>query len=122
MKESNGDWWIDVGDEKARDKTSQALRENSLSVKRQIEEEFKETRRQQAREVAIAAGRDPVCMMSSVASAARETLTVYSYFAHSQDKAVEEVTAKPHLEPPPTGGKCATELKYETATSLSLTI
>lgn len=64
MKESSGDWWIDVGDEKARDKTSQALRENSMSVRRQIEEEFKETRRQQAREVAIAAGRDPVCEKS----------------------------------------------------------
>eukprot|EP00804_Cyclotella_cryptica_P009438 CCRYP_017753-RA/>CCRYP_017753-RA protein AED:0.02 eAED:0.02 QI:263/1/1/1/0.66/0.5/4/2690/869 len=59
MKESNGDYWYDVGDEKARDKTSQALRENSMSVRRQMEEEFNETRRQQAREVAIAAGRDP---------------------------------------------------------------
>ena len=56
MKESNGEYWYDVGDEKARDKTSQALRENSISVRRQMEEEFNETRRQQA----IAAGRDPV--------------------------------------------------------------
>jgi hypothetical protein len=31
-----------------------------MSVRRQMEEEFNETRRQQAREVAIAAGRDPV--------------------------------------------------------------
>jgi hypothetical protein len=60
MKESNGEYWYDVGDEKARDKTSQALRENSMSVRRQMEEEFNETRRQQAREVAIASGRDPV--------------------------------------------------------------
>jgi hypothetical protein len=60
MKEPNGEFWYDVGDEKARDKTSQALRENSMSVRRQMEEEFNETRRQQAREVAIAAGRDPV--------------------------------------------------------------
>ena len=60
MKESSSDYWYDVGDEKARDKTSQALRENSMSVRKQIEEEFNATRRQQAREVAIAAGRDPV--------------------------------------------------------------
>lgn len=53
-----------MGDEKARDKTSQALRENSMSVRRQMEEEFNETRRQQARETAIAAGRDPVSTQS----------------------------------------------------------
>jgi hypothetical protein len=59
MKETNTEYWFDVGDEKARDKTSQALRENAISVRKQMEEEFKETRRQQAREVAIKAGRDP---------------------------------------------------------------
>jgi hypothetical protein len=64
LKEANGDYWLDVGDEKARDKTSQALRENSMSVRRQMEEEFNETRRQQARETAIAAGRDPVSTQS----------------------------------------------------------
>ena len=60
QKESGSDYWFDVGNEKARDKTSQALRENSMSVKRQMEEEFNETRRQQARDAAIATGRDQV--------------------------------------------------------------
>ncbi|KAL9185181.1 hypothetical protein ACHAXT_002958 [Thalassiosira profunda] len=59
LKDAHGDVWRDVGDEKARDKTSQALRENALSVRKQMEEEFLESRRQQARQAAIAAGRDP---------------------------------------------------------------
>ncbi|KAL7471248.1 hypothetical protein ACHAXS_011555 [Conticribra weissflogii] len=58
-KDARSDFWYDIGDEKARDKTSQALRENATTVRKEMEEEFRETRRQQAREVAIAAGRDP---------------------------------------------------------------
>mmetsp|Transcript_8300 Transcript_8300/g.17336 ORF Transcript_8300/g.17336 Transcript_8300/m.17336 type:complete len:817 (+) Transcript_8300:140-2590(+) len=58
-KDARSDFWYDIGDEKARDKTSQALRENATTVRKEMEEEFRETRKQQAREVAIAAGRDP---------------------------------------------------------------
>jgi hypothetical protein len=37
--------WTDIGDEKARDKTSQALRENAPSLRAEIETELKEHRR-----------------------------------------------------------------------------
>ena len=49
-KDPHSDVWYDVGDEKARDKTSQALRENALSVRKQMEEEFQETRRRWRRQ------------------------------------------------------------------------
>ena len=58
-KDRHSDTWYDVGDEKARDKTSQALREGSQIIRKKMEEEYLENRKKQAREVAIAAGRDP---------------------------------------------------------------
>lgn len=36
--------WMDIGDEKARDKTSQALRENAPSIRAEIEDEINEQR------------------------------------------------------------------------------
>jgi hypothetical protein len=51
--------WFDIGEEKAREKTSQALRENSKDVRIQMENEYYDAKRQQVRQVAIAAGQDP---------------------------------------------------------------
>lgn len=62
IKEGRSDVWVDIGDEKARDKASQALRENAGIVRKVMEEEYDETRRKQAREEAIAAGKDPDVM------------------------------------------------------------
>ncbi|CAJ1970198.1 unnamed protein product [Cylindrotheca closterium] len=39
-------FWYDIGDEKARDKTSQALRENAPSIRAEIETEINEQRRE----------------------------------------------------------------------------
>ena len=110
MKESNGEYWYDVGDEKARDKTSQALRENSMSVRRQMEEEFNETRRQQA----IAAGRDPVSKINEDLSFANLLMCYLTYLVSAlfnstlrQNQSTEEISSKPHVEPPTSGGKFA---------------
>mmetsp|Transcript_33376 Transcript_33376/g.70212 ORF Transcript_33376/g.70212 Transcript_33376/m.70212 type:complete len:994 (+) Transcript_33376:210-3191(+) len=84
--------WRDVGDEKARDKTSQALRENALSVRKQMEEEFHETRRQQAREVAIAAGRDPEEAVKNMMGAAAA--------ASVRGVATKQKDTPPHQSPP----------------------
>ena len=43
LKDSKTNIWSDVGDEKARDKTSQALRENALTVRKQMEKEYQES-------------------------------------------------------------------------------
>ena len=59
QKDPNTQTWFDIGEEKAREKTSQALRENSKDVRIQMENEYYEAKRQQVREVAIAAGEDP---------------------------------------------------------------
>src|SRR5210317_1434040 len=59
QKDADKQKWFDIGEEKSREKTSQALRENSKDVRIQMENEYYEAKRQQAREVAIAAGKDP---------------------------------------------------------------
>lgn len=59
QKDAETQTWFDIGEEKAREKTSQALRENSKDVRIQMENEYYEAKRQQARQVAIAAGEDP---------------------------------------------------------------
>jgi hypothetical protein len=59
QKDADKQTWFDIGEEKSREKTSQALRENSKDVRIQMENEYYEAKRQQAREVAIAAGKDP---------------------------------------------------------------
>lgn len=47
LKDANSNVWRDIGDEKARDKTSQALRENALTVRRQLEDDFKKSQMHQ---------------------------------------------------------------------------
>eukprot|EP00574_Skeletonema_japonicum_P007140 CAMPEP_0201729480 /NCGR_PEP_ID=MMETSP0593-20130828/19205_1 /ASSEMBLY_ACC=CAM_ASM_000672 /TAXON_ID=267983 /ORGANISM="Skeletonema japonicum, Strain CCMP2506" /LENGTH=713 /DNA_ID=CAMNT_0048221835 /DNA_START=79 /DNA_END=2216 /DNA_ORIENTATION=- len=59
QKDADSQTWFDIGEEKAREKTSQALRENSKDVRIQMENEYYEAKREQARQVAIAAGEDP---------------------------------------------------------------
>jgi len=59
QKDADSQTWFDIGEEKAREKTSQALRENSKDVRIQMENEYYEAKRQQVRQVAIAAGQDP---------------------------------------------------------------
>ena len=39
LKDPNSKVWRDIGDEKARDKTSQALRETALILRKQLEEQ-----------------------------------------------------------------------------------
>lgn len=48
-KDSKSGKWKDIGDEKARDKTSQALRENAPSIRAEIETEIKEERAERNR-------------------------------------------------------------------------
>jgi len=59
QKDADTQTWFDIGEEKAREKTSQALRENSKDVRIQMENEYYEAKRQQARQVALDAGEDP---------------------------------------------------------------
>ena len=47
LKDANSNVWRDIGDEKARDKTSQALRENALTVRRQLADDFKKSQMHQ---------------------------------------------------------------------------
>lgn len=49
-KDSKSGLWKDIGDEKARDKTSQALRENAPSIRAEIEEEINEQRAEMYKE------------------------------------------------------------------------
>jgi len=55
----NSSTWFDIGDVKAREKVSQALRENALAVRKEMEAEYAEKKKREAREEAIAAGKDP---------------------------------------------------------------
>jgi hypothetical protein len=49
MKDNSG-YWYDIGDEKARDKTSQALRENAPSIRAEIETEINQQRAEMRRQ------------------------------------------------------------------------
>ncbi len=49
MKDNSG-YWYDIGDEKARDKTSQALRENAPSIRAEIETEISQQRAEMRRQ------------------------------------------------------------------------
>jgi len=49
MKDNSGHWY-DIGDEKARDKTSQALRENAPSIRAEIETEINQQRAEMRRQ------------------------------------------------------------------------
>mmetsp|Transcript_24084 Transcript_24084/g.66760 ORF Transcript_24084/g.66760 Transcript_24084/m.66760 type:complete len:990 (+) Transcript_24084:417-3386(+) len=49
MKDDSG-FWYDIGDEKARDKTSQALRENAPSIRAEIETEINQQRAEMRRQ------------------------------------------------------------------------
>mmetsp|Transcript_22126 Transcript_22126/g.44885 ORF Transcript_22126/g.44885 Transcript_22126/m.44885 type:complete len:974 (+) Transcript_22126:438-3359(+) len=51
MKDNSG-FWYDIGDEKARDKTSQALRENAPSIRAEIETEINQQRAEMRRQEA----------------------------------------------------------------------
>lgn len=52
-------YWYDIGDEKARDKTSQALRENAPSIRAEIETEINEQRAEIKRKETVAHGPKP---------------------------------------------------------------
>jgi hypothetical protein len=49
LKDNNG-YWYDIGNEKARDKTSQALRENAPSIRAEIETEINQQRAEMRRQ------------------------------------------------------------------------
>ena len=66
QKDMNSKTWVDIGVEKSREKTSQALRENARDVRTQLENEYYEARRREQQQVwqqvavtAAAAGHDP---------------------------------------------------------------
>lgn len=52
-RDTKSGFWKDIGDEKARDKTSQALRENAPSIRAEIEIEINEQRAEIKREEAV---------------------------------------------------------------------
>ena len=54
LKDANSNLWRDIGDEKARDKTSQSLRENALAVRRQLEDDFEKSQLKQAQAANVA--------------------------------------------------------------------
>lgn len=61
MKDSaNPSTWHDIGDEKARDKTSQALRETALTVRRQLEEDFRKAQQANAALAGVATKGPPI--------------------------------------------------------------
>ena len=67
QKDMDSKTWVDIGVEKSREKTSQALRENARDVRTQLENEYYEARRREQQQVwqqqvavtAAAAGNDP---------------------------------------------------------------
>lgn len=52
-RDTKSGFWKDIGDEKARDKTSQALRENAPSIRAEIETEINEQRAEIKREEGV---------------------------------------------------------------------
>ncbi|KAL3779608.1 hypothetical protein ACHAW5_001056 [Stephanodiscus triporus] len=66
QKDAHSNVWRDIGDEKARDKTSQALRENALIVRRQMEDDFRKSQDQQAKKSHLAAGKNPGALAAGV--------------------------------------------------------
>jgi hypothetical protein len=56
---ANPSIWHDIGDEKARDKTSQALREMALTVRRQLEEDFRKAQQANAALAGVATNKGP---------------------------------------------------------------
>jgi hypothetical protein len=55
QRDAKSGLWKDIGDEKARDKTSQALRENAPSIRAEIEDEINEQRAELYSEEALSA-------------------------------------------------------------------
>ena len=51
QKDMNSKTWVDIGVEKSREKTSQALRENARDVRTQLENEYFEARRREQQQV-----------------------------------------------------------------------
>jgi len=58
MKNISG-YWYDIGDEKARDKTSQALRENAPSIRAEIETEINQQRAEMRRQDTVVVDQQP---------------------------------------------------------------
>jgi len=83
LKDSKTNIWSDVGDEKARDKTSQALRENALTVRKQMEKEYQESYKKQIREDAIAKGLDPDVAVEKITSSVMGDINEYDGKANS---------------------------------------
>ena len=54
----NSSDWLDIGDAKAREMVSQALRENALAARKGMEAELAEKKKREERDEAIAAGND----------------------------------------------------------------
>ena len=94
LKDARESIWRDVGDEKARDKTSQALRENAGTVRKEMEEEYQETRRQQVRDNAIAMGKCPDEAVKNMMSVAQNAAAVAK---HAEKSAKEK---KPPAQEP----------------------
>lgn len=94
LKDARESIWRDVGDEKARDKTSQALRENAGTVRKEMEEEYQETRRQQVRDNAIAMGKCPEEAVKNMMSVAQNAAAVAK---HAEKSAKEK---KPPAQEP----------------------
>ncbi len=141
MKDPIRNVWHEIGDEKARDKTSQALRENALNVRKQMEEEIQEKSRVQQQQEAeeggnskIGVDRDgskdfvdanadlPYASSSGGLPSASTGFGGYSYEAqqqqmHEQLKLPQQQSAIPltpwgHVSHPPHGGQSQPPLHY----------
>ena len=89
MKDNSG-YWYDIGDEKARDKTSQALRENAPSIRAEIETEISQQRTEMRRQETTV---DPSPPVTSTKPAVPYPPPPHGHHGHG--------TAPPHGQQPP---------------------
>ena len=89
MKDNSG-YWYDIGDEKARDKTSQALRENAPSIRAEIETEISQQRAEMRRQETTV---DPSPPVTSTKPAVPYPPPPHGHHGHG--------TAPPHGQQPP---------------------
>ena len=101
LKDARESIWRDVGDEKARDKTSQALRENAGIVRKEMEEEYQETRRQQVRDDAIAMGKCPEEAVKNMTSVAQNAAALAKHAEKSAKEKKQLKSSAVQQNPPP---------------------
>ena len=122
-KDAKTNIWSDVGDEKARDKTSQALRENALTVRKEMEKEYQESYKKQVREDAIAKGLDPDVAVEKITSSVMGDINEYDGKANSvkPSEMVENEKKKKQQQAVAAKTKKATAKQQQTTTTAATT-